>query len=551
MQDSCRHRSWHMAWLSFGLSVAGCTHDHAHSNEPGPGEHGHDDHGQGGAAGDDHGHGHGHEGASEVVTLWGARTQLFVEFPALVVGEDSPFAAHLTRLQDHFAIDGGTVTVELSGGDLPVERFAVEGPTVAGIFRPIAHPAQPGQRLVTLRLDSSAASESHEMGEFTVYGSREAADAAAPAEVEDGSISYLLEQQWKVPFRVERIEARPMRPQIPAFAELAVPQDAVAMVAAPRSGRLTPAAGRYPLVGEHIDAGAPLFALTAAPQQNVDPAVLELDIDRAAISVQAARREVNRLTPLVEQGVVARRRLDAAKTMLETAQAELQNARRRKSNLAGAQRLDGDTDRLDVPSPISGSLTELFAVSGAWVAEGERLARIVDRDRLWLDVGVPEAYVGRLGDISGAWFQLAGAAGAGGAAGADSIFEVGRDALLLLGAEVDADKRTLLVRFALDNARRELFAGTKILAHLVVDAPKLTAAVPTDAVVDDSGTDVIYVQTGGESFERRVVTLGIRDGSYVELLKGAVPGEWVVSRGAWSVKLASGSTEAIGHGHAH
>jgi cobalt-zinc-cadmium efflux system membrane fusion protein len=50
---------------------------------------------------------------------------------------------------------------------------------------------------------------------------------------------------------------------------------------------------------------------------------------------------------------------------------------------------------------------------------------------------------------------------------------------------------------------------------------------------------------------RRVVRLGVRDGASVEVLSGVAPGEWVVSRGAYSVKLASTATESIGHGHAH
>jgi multidrug efflux pump subunit AcrA (membrane-fusion protein) len=120
-----------------------------------------------------------------------------------------------------------------------------------------------------------------------------------------------------------------------------------------------------------------------------------------------------------------------------------------------------------------------------------------------------------------------------------------------VGTELDARRRTLPVRFRVDNIRRDLFAGTQTLAYLIADEPVLTTAVPADAVVDDAGVDVVYVQTGGESFERRPVRLGIRDGDLVEVTEGVSPGEWVVARGAYSVKLASTSTESIGHGHAH
>jgi len=195
-----------------------------------------------------------------------------------------------------------------------------------------------------------------------------------------------------------------------------------------------------------------------------------------------------------------------------------------------------------VPVPIQGAIAELFVSPGTWVSEGEPLARIVDRRRLILSVGVPEAYIGRIREVSGAWFHL------------DSLsetIEVPQTALIAVGTELDDATRTLPVRFQIDNVRRELFAGMTTQAHLIADEPRLTAAVPRSSLVDDAGTDVVYVQTGGESFERRPVQIGIRDGRFVEVIAGVSPNEWVVARGAYSIKLASTSTESIGHGHAH
>jgi multidrug efflux pump subunit AcrA (membrane-fusion protein) len=75
--------------------------------------------------------------------------------------------------------------------------------------------------------------------------------------------------------------------------------------------------------------------------------------------------------------------------------------------------------------------------------------------------------------------------------------------------------------------------------------------VPEAALVDDSGASVVFVQTEGESFERRPVRLGIRDAGYVEVLQGLSAGEHDVARGAWSVKLAASSGAVPAHGHSH
>ncbi len=386
-----------LAILCLGCARSPSSHGHDH----GPG--GHAPHGEYGAHGghDHHGaHGHGHD--LESTTLWGIQTQLFVEYRALVVGEESPFAAYLTVLEGHAPVKAGSVVVELSSDAHPTERFEVDVPERDGVFRPVVTPAHAGIRRVTLRVESSQATETHELGLWVVHGSRAEAASLGRSESEGAQqIAFPLEQQWKVPFGVEVASARQIRPSVPAFATIERP-----------------------------------------PETEV-----------ASIDTVAA-----------------------------------------------------------------------------------------EDDPLVLMVGVPEAYVGRIEDVSGAWFRE-GSSG-------DPV-DVPADALRSVGTEIDAEHRTLPVRFRLDASRKRLFAGQRVLANLIVEAPREATAVPAIAVVDDSGTDVVYVQVDGEAFERRPVRLGIRDGRHVEVLEGVAPGEWVVTEGAWSVRLASTSTESIGHGHAH
>jgi len=515
-------------------------HDHAANENPSVGHAPHDDD-------DDHAaHGHAHdtpERPSEVVTHWGESTQLFVEFPALVVGRDSRFAAHLTGLVGHVAVDSGVVLVELSGGEFPVERFSVDGPSVPGIFRPVVRPLYGGTRNLAIRLTSDSHTETHDLGSFTVFASPRDAMTAAPEEPElEGQIGYLLEQQWRVSFAVEEVTERTMRPNIPAFASLVQPSDSVTVVTAPQDGRLVTAAGAPPVVGQSVGEGAVLFQMTTVPQGDGDPAGLDLAVEQSQIRVAAAQREVERLAPLLTQGVIPERRLDEARSELADAEAELRSANRRRSGFSQNQRVGGARDTLDVPAPINGTIAELFVSPGTWVSQGDPVARIVNTERLILSVGVPEAYVNRLQAISGAWFRPERAA---------AIVEVPGSSLISIATEIDDESRTLPVRFAIDNQAGQLFAGMRAPAHLVVDEPRQAAAVPLTSVIDDAGTDVVFVQTGGESFERRAVRLGIQDGDYIEIIEGVAPGEWVVAVGAYSVKLASTSTESIGHGHAH
>ena len=78
----------------------------------------------------------------------------------------------------------------------------------------------------------------------------------------------------------------------------------------------------------------------------------------------------------------------------------------------------------------------------------------------------------------------------------------------------------------------------------------MATAVPRSAVYEDEGLDVVFVQASGESFAKRIVKVGPHHSGWVSILDGILPGERVVIRGGYHIKLAS-TSEEIGHGHAH
>lgn len=68
-------------------------------------------------------------------TLYTDKTELFVEFKPLVVGQESRFAAHFTALGDLFkAIGEGQITLSLVGAG-GSQSIVSDKPEVPGIFR--------------------------------------------------------------------------------------------------------------------------------------------------------------------------------------------------------------------------------------------------------------------------------------------------------------------------------------------------------------------------------------------------------------------------------
>ncbi|HRG69584.1 MAG TPA: hypothetical protein PLS73_12110 [Saprospiraceae bacterium] len=73
--------------------------------------------------------------------------------------------------------------------------------------------------------------------------------------------------------------------------------------------------------------------------------------------------------------------------------------------------------------------------------------------------------------------------------------------------------------------------------------------IPRTALIEEQGSYFVYVQTSGERFQKREVTIGASDGLVVQLLSGIAEGERVVTKGAYQIKLSTASGTLPAHGH--
>jgi Fe2+ transport system protein FeoA len=361
-------------FLGMVLLLAACG-----QGDTGQAAHGNDHSGQQ----DDHG-----DEPALVYTHYTEQTELFVEFPPLVAGQSSVFAAHLTRLADFQPLNTGTLDVELQQDGKMAARFRVKEPARSGIFTPNVVPREAGTFELIIAVESGDVRAIHRLGLVTVFA--DSASVSVPEMDAGGEITYLKEQQWTSPFATLVIGERPLRPS------------------------------------------------------------------------------------------------------------------------------------------VAGTAT-VFA--------GES----TDRRRLY--IRVPEHEAGELRQVSGAWFRQGDNI---------EILDVGRGMRLVqVGGAIDPVSRTVPVVIEYPADRGPALIGSSLTAHVYTQPAKPRLAIPATALIDDGGRPVIYVQTGGESFTRRAVELGIQDGSWIEVLSGAQAGERVVSIGAYYVKLASAGGDEVGHGHAH
>ena len=116
---------------------------------------------------------------------------------------------------------------------------------------------------------------------------------------------------------------------------------------------------------------------------------------------------------------------------------------------------------------------------------------------------------------------------------------------------LDPRLRAFVLRFEVGNADGRLLVGQAGTAVVYLRELVTVPAVPASAILTEAGRPFLFVQAGGESFEKRTVELGAREGDRVAVSAGLEPGDRVVTRGTYDVHLASAAKGLPAEGHVH
>ena len=123
--------------------------------------------------------------------------------------------------------------------------------------------------------------------------------------------------------------------------------------------------------------------------------------------------------------------------------------------------------------------------------------------------------------------------------------------MISTGSIIDPVSRTLPVIYRVPNPAGVVKAGAMASVRVRTGVRAAGVVIPASAIIEEDGRPVAYVQVGGETFEKRLLSLGAQDGGRVLVLEGLKAGERVVIGAAYQVRLASLSTSVPAHGHEH
>jgi membrane fusion protein, heavy metal efflux system len=475
----------------------------------------------------------------ESITNWTTKSELFVEYPPLVAGQTSRFAIHLTRLDTFKPISKARVEVRLAPANGQPAVFTTTAPSRPGIFGVDVKPSTKGDVHLSIHVNGEI-TDVHDLGEITSSATKAAAVHKHGPDTEE-KIAFLKEQQWTLDFGTEVVEDRQLQSSLRVPAEVVSRTGGEAEVTVPFDGRLI--TGAIPPVGTRVNEGQVLGSLIPPVSAPGDLAALELARSEASLSLQLAKRDRERAERLVSNGAAPAKRLEEARTTEATAEARLKAAETRLAQYNTESTASGaplGVKPFALRAPISGVVSEIHAAPRANVRAGEVLFKIMDLDRVYISAVVPEAEIPRVRQLAGAEVEMPGN---------DKPRRLQR--LVSIGRIVDTTSRTFPVIYEFDNRDRAVSINQAVYVRLLTTAASVAPAVPDSAVVDDGGRPIVFIQQAGETFLRRPVKLGLREGGYVQALEGVWPGERVVMRGAHLIRLSAMSNQVPAHGHVH
>ena len=464
---------------------------------------------------------------SLVHTVWTNKSELFVEFPALIVGQESRFAAHFTSLEKHKAVTEGSLTISLLGNQKGI-RQTVDRPASVGIFKPTLVPKQAGAYQLKFELKTPTISDTIVIRDVVVYKDIESAiEALKNQEEKLGSITFLKEQAWKIDFQTAAVVRDNIYEVIPTSGIWEVaPSDYKTMVATTN--------GVVEFLSNNLTEGSEITkgqALAVVNSSDLSTNNLRAEIQKAKAIYEQAKSEYYRKKQLYDSKIVPKSEFEEAQERYQVSKSTYETLSAGYSN--GGKKL---------VAPFDGFTKSLSVGNGDFVDQGAPILTVSKHQSSVLKVQISSKYALNKEQIKDVWYQPS--------ADKWSSLSANNGEILSVGKEVNSNK-PLIAIYAKVNDLVQLPEGSYTNAQIAFGQSEEVLTIPETALLEDYGRYSVIVQISGESFERRDVTIGKRNGKKVEITNGLQAGEVVVTNGAYQVKMASMSGQAPAHGHDH
>lgn len=259
--------------------------------------------------------------------------------------------------------------------------------------------------------------------------------------------------------------------------------------------------GKPFMLGDRVDSTDVIIYLDNPEVEN------QVKIESQKLNLDISKSEFEKQSALYEKGGVTLRELKNAEQALIDARYNYENA---KLQLA----------KLKVKSPFPGVIVDLpYFTPGTRVSAGAKLVKVMNYDRLYMEVNFPAKYLGVVAGgqpVRALNYTMPG----------DTLWGKVTQA----SPAVEADSRTFKASIEIDNPKLKLRPGMFVIAETVVARKDSAIVLPKQLISQARGAKRVFVVERGAAEERRIKT-GLENPTEVEVIEGLQVDDRLIVKG--------------------
>ena len=279
-------------------------------------------------------------------------------------------------------------------------------------------------------------------------------------------------------------------------------------------------------VGSPVQEGEPVFYIASKHLGDGDY------YERTRAAYEQAKAEYERAQKLIGDKIISQKEFESIVLAYQEAKIAF-------DAISGKNSPQG----VGVNTPLGGYIKSINVKDGEYVTAGQAIATVSQNRRLVLRADVSEKHYAALQNITTANFKTPYD---------NQVYELKELSGRLLSAGKSATDNTFFipVTFEFDN-RGDIIPGSFVEVYLISTPMENVISLPLTALTNEMGYFYVYRQLDEEGYQKQEVQVGASNGKEIQILNGVHPGDRIVTKGAYQVKMASASAAIPGHTHEH
>lgn len=238
---------------------------------------------------------------------------------------------------------------------------------------------------------------------------------------------------------------------------------------------------------------------------------LQLEAQRAKATMDRLRNELNRKEELYNKNLISAQEFENAKYEYQAQKSEYELARLQ-------------VEHTQIKAPISGIISDRLIKVGNMISTDQEVFKITDFDPILAVLNVPEHEMNKIQKGQQSFIQVDAISG-----------KTFQGKVLRISPTVNPETGTFEVTVSIKDESRQLKPGMFGRVEIVYDTHRNTLMIPKNAVMNEDGTNSVYVINNKIAY-RRTINTGYVNGDNIEVLKGLSPADTVVTIGQSSLQ---------------